>query len=257
MKELPQRDLEQIRSLLYQDIGLCYLHLGKFRTSEEYLSESLKLQENEGDTTMLIASYMNVANMYYNQYKDDLAIPLFEKAYSLSKTSGSFQVKQNASLNMAVVEENRKDYVKSIAYRKEYEQWNDSINDQNKIWEVAELEKKFISEQNQKEIEILEKDNALKKAQVNSYIYSSVLLSLLAITLLYFYLSKRKINKLILSQKNELDVLNDTKDRLFSVVSHDLRSNVNAIDKNNIELSESFDTKEYQEVGNRYSKAMH
>ncbi len=249
-KGFPQEDQRNFKkSIIYHNIGLCYLHLEKFDESEKYLLESLSLQEKEGDTMLLIGSYMDIANLYYEQYKDDLAIPFFERAYTLSKKTKNFELKQNAALNMAVVEENRKDYLKSIAYRKEYEIWNDSINDQNKILAVAELETKFISEKKQKEIEILEKDNSIKKAQLNSFIYSSVLLSLLAVLLFYFYRSKRKVNKIILAQKVTLDALNDTKDRLFSIVSHDLRSNVNAIDKNNSKLSESFETKEYDEIG--------
>ena len=249
IKELPQEDQQKFqKSVLYHNIGLCYLHLEKFGESEKYLLASLNIQEKEQDTAFLISSYMDVANLYYVQFKDDLAIPFFEKAYALSKMSASFELKQNAALNMAVVEENRKDYLKSLAYRKEYEQWKDSMNDQNKIWTVAELEKKFISEQKQKEIEILEKDNGIKEVQLNSFIYSSVLLSILAAMLFYFYRSKRKVNKVILAQKTTLDALNDTKDRLFSIVSHDLRSNVNAIDKNNSKLSESLEQKEYKEV---------
>ncbi|MFK7785427.1 MAG: sensor histidine kinase [Crocinitomicaceae bacterium] len=196
----------------------------------------------------MISSFMDIANLYYVQYKDDLAIPFFEKAYHLSKESSDFELKQNAALNMSVVEENRKNPTKSLAYRKEYEQWNDSINDQNRVWAIAQQEKKFVSERDKKEIEILAKDNALKKNQVNSFIYSSILLLLLFTTLLFFYLSKRKVNRIILSQKNELDVLNDTKDRLFSIVSHDLRSNVNAISKNHARLSSSFSSKQYEDV---------
>ncbi|MFT6245876.1 MAG: signal transduction histidine kinase [Salibacteraceae bacterium] len=250
IKELSQEDQQYFKEgVLYHNIGVCYLHLEKFEESEEYLLEGLNLQEKEQNTSFLITSYMDIANLYYAQYKDDLAIPFFEKAYALSKKTKNFELKQNAALNMAVVEENRKDYLKSIAYRKEYEIWKDSINDQNKILAVAQLEKKFISEKKQKEIEILEKDNSIKKAQRNNFIYSSILLSLLAVALFYFYRSKKKVNKVILAQKVTLDALNDTKDRLFSIVSHDLRSNVNAIDRNNSKLTESFKTQEYKEIG--------
>lgn len=42
---------------------------------------------------------------------------------------------------MAVVEENRGNYKKAIDYRKEAEDWKDSLNNQNKIWAVADFEK--------------------------------------------------------------------------------------------------------------------
>jgi hypothetical protein len=34
---------------------------------------------------------MDIANLYYEQYKDNLAIPYFEKAYNLSKKVKSFE----------------------------------------------------------------------------------------------------------------------------------------------------------------------
>ena len=45
-----------------------------------------------------------------------------------------------------------------------------------------------------------------------------------------------------------LDALNDTKDRLFSIVSHDLRSNVNALDRTNDQLSEHLRAENYSEL---------
>ena len=246
LMELPENQLRNFKQdIILHDIGICYMYLERFEESEEYLLKSLKLQEKKQDTSLIAGTYMDIANLYYEQYKDDQAIPLFEKAYALSKTTNDFVLKRNAAVSMAAVEENRKNYSKSIDYRKEYEQWKDSINDQNKVWEVAQLEKKFISEKKQKEIELLEKDNSIKKAQLNSFIYSSALLLLLAGTIFYFYLSKRKANGLILAQKSKLDTLNDTKDRLFSVVSHDLRSNVNALDRSNSELNEILELKNF------------
>jgi hypothetical protein len=62
---------------------LCYLHLGKFDNAEGFV---LKYKfEAEKDTLALIGSYMNIATLYYDQYKDDQAIPYFVKSYQLSK----------------------------------------------------------------------------------------------------------------------------------------------------------------------------
>jgi hypothetical protein len=57
------------------------------------------------------------------------------------------------------------------------------------------------------------------------------------------YRQKVRNNKIILSQKTELDELNATKDKLFSIVSHDLRSSVNALKVSNGKLQESREQK--------------
>ncbi|WP_163407694.1 tetratricopeptide repeat-containing sensor histidine kinase [Flavobacterium ajazii] len=230
------------------DIGLCYLHLKEFDKAEEYLFKSAHEHEAEKDTLMLIGSYVDIANLYYEQYKDSQAIPYFEKAYHLSKKVKSFELKQNATLNMAVVEENRKNFPLALTYRKEYETWKDSLNDQNKVWEIAEVEKKFAVKQKQKEVNVLAAENKAKIAERNGFLISSVLLFVLLGTGVYFYRQKIRNNKIILAQKNELDELNATKDKLFSIVSHDLRSSVNALKTSNGKLIQNLESKNYTEL---------
>jgi signal transduction histidine kinase len=236
------------KSSFYHNLGLCYFHTKQFDKAEKYLIKSSDLHSAEKDTTQIISSYMDLANLYYEQYKDDQAIPYFEKAYQLSKKVNSFELKQNAAENMAVVEENRKNLPKALAYRKEMEQWKDSLNDQNKVWAIAQLEKKHAVQQKQKEITLLEAENKIKIAERNGLFYSSISLLLLLGTSIYFFQQKVKRNKIILTQKEELDELNATKDKLFSIVSHDLRSSVNALKTSNVKLMATLESKNYAEL---------
>ncbi len=233
------------RSSLLHDIGICYIELQNYDKAEKYLFKSAALQKEKKDSLLLAGTYMDIATLYYNQFKDNQAIPYFEKAYQLSKNVSSVELKQNAALNMAVVEENRKNFVPAIAYRKEYEAWRDSLNDQNKIWAVADAEKKIAVKQKQQEVNVLQTENKLKVAQRNSLFYSSVLLVLLLAVSVYFYKQKNRQNKIISAQKEELKELNAAKDKLFSIVSHDLRSSVSALKTSNAKLLESIENNNF------------
>lgn len=235
-------------SIVLHNIGLCYLHIEKFDNAEKYLFKSAELQEIKKDTLLLVGSYMDIASLYYQQFKDSQAIPYYTKAYNLSKKIKSFELKRTATKNMAVVEENRKNFPAALAYRKEFEQWKDSLNDQNKVWAIADLEKKFAVKQKQKEVDVLAAENKAKIAERNGFIISSLLLLVLFGTGVYFYRQKIKNNKIILAQKNELDELNATKDKLFSIVSHDLRSSVNALKTSNGKLMENLESKNFTEL---------
>ncbi|MEM6717695.1 MAG: tetratricopeptide repeat-containing sensor histidine kinase [Bacteroidota bacterium] len=231
------------KGVIETNIGACYTHLEEFDKAEYYLVKGLKIQETTKDTLKLIGSYGNIANFYYNQYKDDLAIPYFKKALQLSrklkvKSIESFRLKSEAAENMSIVEENRKDFVKALHYRKEYEQWNDSLNNQNKIWETAQREKQEAIKEKQKEVAILKADNRTKIAERNGFIYAAIVLLIFLATGTYLYRGKIKANKMIAAQKEALDELNATKDYLFSVVSHDLRSPVNALRKQHRKLKQ-------------------
>lgn len=230
------------------NLGICYLHLDDYTKAEYYLLKSTEIQERENDTLMLIGAYGDVANLYYNQFKDNLALPYFEKAYRLSKKVKRYDLKKIAALNLAVVEENNKNFEKAIEYRKEAEKWNDSLTDQNKIWAVADVEKKFAIKQKQKEIEVLEIKNEIRETQRNGlFIIALLLLSIFGIGV-YFYQQKIKRNKIILAQKENLDELNATKDKLFSIVSHDLRSSVNGLKSSNSKLMLNLKSNNYEQL---------
>ncbi|CAA9198598.1 Adaptive-response sensory-kinase SasA [Flavobacterium bizetiae] len=232
---------------LYTNIGICYMHLNKFDNAESYLKKETLLNPKKA-TKSLVRSYINIANFYYEQYKDEQGIYYFQKAYKLSKNIKDFKLKENSAFNMAVVEENRADYKKALVYRKESEQWKDSLNNQNKIWAVADFEKKFAVAQKQKQIKVLEVENKLKDTQRNSLFFASIGLLLILTGGVYLYGQKVKNAKTILLQKNKLDELNATKDQLFSIVSHDLRSSVNALKTSNAKLSATLETKNYDEL---------
>jgi signal transduction histidine kinase len=235
-----------IVSSLYEKIGTYYIHLKSFKKAEEYLFKSLDLQKKEG--VSLIVIYTNIANLYYEQYKDAQAIPYFEKAYSLSKEIKGFDNKRLASKNMSFVEENRGNFKQALIYRKEYDQWKDSLNNQNKVWAVADYEKKYAVAQKQKQISVLKVENELKQTQRNWFLISAIVLFVLLTIGLYLYQLKVKNAKIILSQKEKLDELNTTKDQLFSIVSHDLRSSVNALKTSNAKLTSSLESKNFNEL---------
>ena len=242
------------KSVVLHNMGITYLHLENYVKAEEYLFKCLALQQVQKDTLHLIGTYMDIAGNYYDQYKDAQAIPYYEKAYALSKFVSDLETKQNAARNMAVVEENRHRTAQALSYRKEYETWKDSLNNQNKIWDLAEIEKKFAISQKQKEVNLLEASNRLKATQRNAFILASLLLLLMLGAGIYFYRQKIKTNQIILAQKEELDALNATKDKLFSIVSHDLRASVNALKRSNSKIKDDLTANDLQQVKTHLSE---
>ncbi len=232
----------------FNGIGSMYIYLKQYENAEKYLLKHLETNIKTQNNIRICKSYMSLANLYYEQYKDTEAIYFFKKSYDLSKDTKDFDLKQQASKNMAVVEENRGNFKQALAYRKESEQWKDSLNNQNKIWAVADFEKKYAVAQKQKQISVLKVENELKNTQRNTMFFSTIGLLLLLTGGVYVYGQKVKNAKIILSQKEKLDELNATKDQLFSIVSHDLRSSVNALKTSNTKLTSSLESKNYDEL---------
>jgi len=221
-------DIDETKIL--HNIGVCYLHMNDYKNAEMYLVKSMSLQEAKKDTLAMISSYMDIAGMYYEQYLDNLAVPYYKRAYTLSKkVGGNYFIKKNAALNMAVVEENKKNYSKALKYRKESEAWTDSLNNQSRVWSLAQLEKQIAMKSKQSEVNMLKTQNKLEALEKDRMLYITILLSVLLFGGIYFYAQKLKTNRIILIQKKKLDESNTAKDVLFSIVSHDLRSYINSL----------------------------
>jgi signal transduction histidine kinase len=227
----------------YHNVGNCHFHLQQYNEAEEYIKKTISLLGS--DSALYVDEYTELANIYYDQYIDDKAIFYFTKAYNLAKKYGDFKLKESTAGNMAVVEENRKNANLALKYRKEFEAWHDSLNDQNQIYEVAQVEKKHAVDEKQRQVKLLKTENALKETQRKMYFYIVLFLALILSLGIYFYRLNVKRSKIIFKQKKELDILNASKDKLFSIVSHDLRSSVQALQISNTNLK--YNLKAYDE----------
>ncbi|RSC92244.1 tetratricopeptide repeat-containing sensor histidine kinase [Tenacibaculum singaporense] len=239
----------------YRNLGLSYLHVKNYAKAKEYFLKEYNLVEVT-DTLSVIRLKMELANVYYNQYLDDEAIPLFQEAYDLAKSFSDIESKKLTSQNMAVVEKNRKNYQKSVDYYIEYGRWKDSIWNRDKIWELTEKDKQLAVAQKQQEI-VLQEEQLKRQAVVQKslVIGASGLLVFLGF-LGYFYRELKSKNRFITQQKEELNVANKTKDYLFSVVSHDLRSPINTIKRQHEKLKRQLKNKEYDAVSETTNNAI-
>ena len=148
---------------MYHNLALCHLHKKEFKKTKIFFNKELSFIE-PNDTASIIRAKMDLANVYYNQYLDNEAIPLFKEAYGLAKVFSDFELKQLTTENMAVVERNRKRYEESVGYYREFIKWKDSIWNRDRIWELTEKDKKIAVAQKQQEIVV--QDEQIKRQKV-------------------------------------------------------------------------------------------
>ena len=130
-----------------------------------------------------------------------------------------------------------KDVDNAFEYQTAYMKLHDSLFEQRNNEQLTSMQERFESQLNQAEIEILKKDTQLKQQEINSqqlWRYFTIgllmLTAVLAFVLSYSNWAKQKANKIlgiknleIQEQAIQLTNLNITKDKLFSIISHDVR----------------------------------
>ncbi len=105
---------------------------------------------------------------------------------------------------------------------------NDKLQKENQLRQ-EKLSAKL--QQEQAGQQLLVKENKIKLNR-NFSIFFGMLAVVLLVAATFVYLAQRKtakLNKLVLVQKEELEKLGRVKDRIFSVVSHDMRAPVNSL----------------------------
>lgn len=194
--------------------------------------------------TFLEASVRHrIGKLNYEQKQYDVALRYLMQALDLAtRYHHQDEIERTCKLIVEVYKQ-KDDLKKAFEFQSRYVQIHDSLSDQRSNEQVALMQARFDSEIKETKIELLTKEAQLKQEEINSqrvwmyfYIGSLSLFMLLAVVLLYNYHLNRKAN-LRLKEKNqeiqrqarELGNINGAKDKLFSIISHDLRSPLSSL----------------------------
>ncbi len=208
---------------LYESLGIkkgiagCFSNIGEvyclkkdYVKATAYYYESLLIYKYLGDKNGITFEYKNIAEIdnLTNNYVD--AINNAQKGLIIAKEIKSENLEMNNYEILSLAYEGNRDYKKALEYNKLYISLKDSIFSESKNKLIRELEAKYQNEKKQKEIEILEKDEKLKIAeirrmQLQKYIFFGgfLLIMLLAVLIFRSYKQKQKNNLLQLERKND------------------------------------------------------
>ncbi len=171
-------------------LGRFYLEAKRYIEAEKYLRYALKIAKQRSISHLTIGLYSLLSKLY----------------------------------------EQKGDYKTALLYHQQFYTLQDSLENGKLKSNLAELEKKYNIGKKETEIANLNKEKQLKDAdlkQANTrqifFIIISTLLAGFLFTGLWAY-KKLRTNKNVLTQKNtELDNLNQVKNRLFSIIAHDVK----------------------------------
>ncbi len=244
------------------NIGIVYYKWNSYKKALEYYKKSLKIREELGNKRGIAYSLSNIGNVLKNQDNFNKALKYYNKSLQIAKL---INLSERIIDNYQALSETYfaiGNYKKSLEYYKLYTEVKDSIFNTETHKQITEIQTKYETEKKEKEIELLNKDKALKETEIkrqklfrNSFIVGFVLFVLLAFLAYNRYRIKKKANKLLARQNIEinqqkeeiqiqaeqLEITNKELEKLSIVASETDNSVVIADENGNIEwVNEGF-----------------
>jgi signal transduction histidine kinase len=248
------------------NIGDVYHDAGNQRESIRFQRQALTIEQKIKDQEGIAYSFNGLARSYTAINQLDSAEYFALQALQINRKMGFKPQLKDNFYTLKNIAFQKKDFGKALAYADSTIALNDSLFSEDKNKLITQLQQKFELDKKQTEIESLQKDNIIKAQEIekqsllrNTWLASFGITLALVIGLFFLYFQRIKINQRLhkinqeLNSKNkELYNLNATKDKLFSIISHDLRSPFNSL-KSVLELMKenAFSPREIEQVSSQ------
>ncbi|SHM22861.1 tetratricopeptide repeat-containing sensor histidine kinase [Hymenobacter psychrotolerans] len=223
--------------------GQVYEEVGNYEVAMTFYTQALSTLPLQTPPARRAAGLQVLAVAQDSLANRPAAIRALQRALPLARRGGS--VVQISKIYQTLSDLHRREgsYEAALQAQLRYAGLQDSVFAAQRSAQIAELQTRYETEKKEREIQLLTKDQQIQTANLRRQMLLrnglaiGTLLLLLAVVALYRgrreqarvnRLLQRK-NRAISRQKEELGRLNRTKDTLFSIISHDLRSPLSSL----------------------------
>jgi signal transduction histidine kinase len=240
---------------------LCMITKDYTRALNNYKA-ALEVSQAIQDDDAIARSFNNIGKLYYTQKNYERAVANLELAFPKAQQAQDLAQMEISTTYLSWSYKELSDFKKSLQYREQHLEIRNMIQRERDERKLIEMENNSVIDQKETEIDKLDAKRVAHEKQLAEekrtryFLFALIALAIvIAILGFYLYRSKRKSNLIlqlandkITNQNIELQQLNATKDKFFSIISHDLKGPLNSLTSFSGLLINYFDSLSKEEI---------
>jgi signal transduction histidine kinase len=220
-------------SLYLADLGSYYLQMNQLGTAEGLLRQAISLVAPLHRPRFEAGHLELLATVLYLQGNLREAEELTVKAMQLARQINYYERVLDAYSLLADIHVRRKEYEDALNWQQMFRMLNDSLNNRSRLQVLTALQARYESAEKENQIRLLTERSHMAQHR-NRELWTVVALLLLALGGMGIMYGQLRRSRAALAENNatlqeatlELRQLAASKDRLYSIVAHDLRGPV-------------------------------